>query len=119
MSAASKGHLSVVKRLLLEAGVDLNIRDTDLGRMHTALHLAATGGHEEILSALLLGGADKDALDKDWETPLMWAAMEGHLSIVDMLFQVGVNVNIHSTRRLYHMYYIFSCVWNAAPIHAF
>ena len=48
----------------------------------TALHLAASAGHAETVSALILGGCDIGIQDFSGHTPLQKAAAEGHLDIV-------------------------------------
>ena len=53
--------------VLLEAGADANARDP---KQETALHIAAKALHPGIVRALVAHGADLDALDKDYLTPL-------------------------------------------------
>ena len=63
----------------------------------TALHAAARGGQSAIVSALLSAGAEKDALDNDGLTPLIWAADKGHLEVVDTLLGAGVDCSARSS----------------------
>ena len=94
MRAVINGHQSTVDTLL-ESGADLNIHHTCCeGGM--ALHFAAERGHDEMVSALLLRGASKDALDFDGRTPLMWAVWNRHLSTVQLLLESGADLNIHA-----------------------
>lgn len=101
--ATIEGHLPIVESLLA-AGADVNIRSATsrwtalhYASRSTALHCAAKLGHDRILSALLEGGADKDAVDQDGLSPLSLAAMKGHLPIVQALLGAGCDVNIRDT----------------------
>ncbi len=73
MWAAFNGQLQSV-RLVLEAG-------EDLGAWYgqTALLLAASCGHTSCITALLEAGVDVDAEDTCGHTPLMGAAVGGHI----------------------------------------
>lgn len=96
MCAVLEGQLSTVEALLT-AGADCNIGTmNDTG--YAPLHVAAGNGYSEIVSALIRGGANKDAVDSNWETPLFWATREGHLAVVETLVAVGASANIQSTR---------------------
>lgn len=82
----------IVERLLA-AGADLNIRNPYDGSV--PLHHAAKGGHDGTLAVFLFRGADKDALDNDGMSPLMWAAREGHVG--EALLAAGADLSIRST----------------------
>ena len=45
----------------------------------TALTRASIEGYLDIVKALLAAGADKDKVDEDGDTPLIWAATQGQL----------------------------------------
>ena len=66
MLAASRGHTSVV-RVLLAASADTEQAEPPLGR--TPLHAAVCSGHARTVSALLHGGADWAARDRDGFSP--------------------------------------------------
>jgi hypothetical protein len=67
--ACAYGHLDVV-RFLLDRGIDVGERH----RGETPLHVAAFGGHAEIVAVLLGRGGPVDARDEVWDgTPLGWA----------------------------------------------
>ena len=52
----------------------------------TALHLAVAGGNEAVVSSLIiLESCDVNALDNMFRTPLHWAAVFGHSTIVSLL----------------------------------
>lgn len=49
---------------------------------NSPLHIAAAGGSVSIAEALLVSGANKDALNNVGDTPLIKAARGGRLSMV-------------------------------------
>lgn len=60
----------------------------------SAIHFVAYLGHEEMISELLSHGFDADAKDSSHQTPLWWAASQGHEAVVSLLLlQSHVNVN--------------------------
>ncbi len=80
--AASHGHLEVVKCLLAHgASIDTHTQMTG----STALHQAASHGHLEVVKCLLMHGASVDVLTISDATPLMEAAWNGHLGVVQIL----------------------------------
>ena len=116
--AASIGDDAVIE-LLLERGVDIDVRDkggnTPLlsavaagrhptARMllakgadvdargsceHTPLHRAVMRGDEEMVELLLEGGADMEAGDFKGQTAADWAALKGRRRLVDLLVRRG------------------------------
>ena len=50
-------------------------------------------GYRDIVKALLAAGADKDKVDEDGVTPLIWAATQGHLKVVQVLLKAGAKVD--------------------------
>ncbi|WP_257282696.1 ankyrin repeat domain-containing protein [Endozoicomonas sp. SESOKO1] len=92
--AADKGNVKAFK-LLLNRGVDLNVRD-ELGL--TALHLAPCSGNataiNEILNCLLERGANINKLDRLGRTPLLYAVLECKITGVDILLHKGANPEI-------------------------
>ena len=62
--------ISLVVRMLLEAGADINAPDE---RQFTPLHHAATWGHANVAAALIKAGADVNRGDANNVTPLHWA----------------------------------------------
>ena len=73
----------------MKKGTDINTRNK---YRQTPLHLAATGGHIEIVRLLLEKGADINARDIKG-TPLHWAASRGHLEVVRWLVENGADIN--------------------------
>ncbi|KAL1492603.1 hypothetical protein ABEB36_010840 [Hypothenemus hampei] len=74
----SQTHANVVKKLFQLA--DVNIRATQHGQ--TALMLAVSHGHLDMVKMLLEAGADINIQDEDGSTALMCAAEHGHIEIV-------------------------------------
>lgn len=93
MTAATKGRGAAVEALVA-AGTDLEMHSTTDG--WTALHFAVYYGHGEIVAALLSSGADKNALDGEGTTPLMWAAGNNRLVAAEKLLAAGAYLHMHN-----------------------
>ena len=76
--------------LLLHKGASPNI----LGDHGTALNLAASNGHEELVHLLLEYGADPGLSDEKYGHPLLTAASKDHRGIVKLLLDYGANVSL-------------------------
>ena len=96
IEAVKDNHIVTVKALL-DAGADVNDRDT-FGE--SLLHLAAVRGYKEMSSMLIAGGADVDARDDRGLTPLHAAAWGGHREILMLLLDKNVGINVRSTDGL-------------------
>ena len=91
--ACSFNNVPVV-RFLLEHGSD-PFDAMDDGR--TPLHLAAIGGHEELLAALLAASDERtgvDAMTEDGRTALHLAALGGNVPSVRLLMAHGADVDL-------------------------
>lgn len=86
--AAARGATKDVLRLLEDGA---KVLPDEVGR--TALHLAAAGGHADVVAALLLAGCDVNITDGAGCTALQHAAADGHLEVVRQLIQHGADVN--------------------------
>ncbi|KAJ2978093.1 hypothetical protein NUW58_g7604 [Xylaria curta] len=91
--AAGMGHQAVVKLLLEQPSVEVNVILDCADR--TPLYAAARGGHEAVVELLLdVGKAEADLARPGEHTPLSVAAEYGHEAIVRRLLNTGkVDVN--------------------------
>jgi ankyrin repeat protein len=89
--AARSGDARALARLLDEAPASLDARAEPYG--WTLLHLAASGGHLDVVDLLLTRGLDVNAREMGDNTYAMhWAAAAGHLDIVRRLADAGGDV---------------------------
>jgi uncharacterized protein len=95
IALACESASGAVMEQLVKAGVNPNATGP-LGE--TALHTCAHTGNVDGAKALLARGAKVDAGD-NWrgQTPLMWAAAQGHAAMVRVLAEAGADLNARST----------------------
>jgi len=91
LALAAKKNASVIVKLLVEAGVDINYQDEN---GETALHHASRLGHVDCVKVLIEGSdtqrADVELAEKNYGwTPLFVAAVEGQEGVVDLLVENG------------------------------
>ncbi|CAM9531418.1 unnamed protein product, partial [Laminaria digitata] len=84
------GHEQLAEELL-NAGACPNMRG-DGQRGWAPLHVAASCGQGDVLSALLAGGADKDALDDRGASPLHHAIVRDQVGSVRGLLATGADI---------------------------
>lgn len=94
MMAAYQGLLPIVK-LLVET-YDVEVNKTGW----TALHYAATNGYDDIVKYLLDHAAYIDAESPNATTPLMMAAMGGHITTVKLLLDEGADMNLRNQQKM-------------------
>lgn len=94
LTLATKANYEVIVEMLVEAGVNVNWRDHT---GETALHVAARFGHTGCAEVLLRGTedlkADVEIAENSYAwTPLHVAAVDGQLSMVQLLVNGGADV---------------------------
>lgn len=95
--AISFSRIEIVKYLVLEKNVDLNMHVNN--RNETALCMAAADGASEIAKFLIsTKKVDLNAQNKYKETPVSVAAYRGALDIVKELFEAGADILIPDER---------------------
>lgn len=92
--ACESGSAPIVEKLIA-AGVSANATGP---YGETALHTCAHAGRVDAAKVLIAHGASLDAGDS-WrgQTPLMWAAAQGHPDMMRVLIEAGADVNARST----------------------
>jgi ankyrin repeat protein len=88
MMAAYNGSMGLVSYLVNTRAVEINQPGW------SALHYAATNGHEAIIKYLLDKGAYVDPESPNGTTALMMAARGGHISVVKLLLDRGADLSI-------------------------
>jgi len=88
-TAVWKGHTNIV-RLLLDAGANTEV-GAGKDAYGTPLHQACYRGNLELVTLLLNRGANLHAVDNTAETPICFAAGEGHLDVVRYLLERGAD----------------------------
>jgi ankyrin repeat protein len=87
MEACESGDYAAT-RSLIEAGVDVNYKDT-FG--NTALFYSALRSHIDVMRLLLTAGADVGTTNLDGSPPLMAAVLSGKLEPVQILLHSGAS----------------------------
>ena len=92
--AAERGHIVVVRELLVREDVDINNKSEN--RQFAPLHFAAKHGHKMVVEQLLLHeDIDVNVRSEQDETPLWMAADHGYELIVEILLtRQDVDVNL-------------------------
>lgn len=88
--AASQGHIEIAEKLLSTEGVHVNEADFS---GNTALLKAATAGHVTIVEFLLVKGA-RQLQNKDGVTPLLIAAGQDSMEMVQLLLKAGGDAHL-------------------------
>jgi len=88
--AAKKGHLFVVSSLVT-LNPQLVLSKNSSG--DTPLHLAALGGHKNVVEFLLAHRADVNAEDNFGETALSYSLIWDHAKVAELLLAHGADVN--------------------------
>ncbi|KAG4261690.1 hypothetical protein FPRO03_11707 [Fusarium proliferatum] len=105
--SCQKGY-DAMTELLLEANAPFNVRghkEANVASMEvqdaSPLHAAISGGHVNVVKALLLRGADAnlEVDDCDCQTPLLAAIQRGDLRIIRVLLDSGAKLHSYSLQR--------------------
>ena len=88
--AAQKGHIDIVKLLLMSKS-KLNIKDRD---GLTPLHVATQEGHTKVVELLVNSKAKVNIRDKWGHIPLHWATYHGHTDIAKLLIANKSKLNV-------------------------
>jgi cytohesin len=105
-SAVITGNLDEVKQIVIDCGVNPNIKGPNPNPFgFTLLHYAAMDGRHEIAKLLLEHGADPNIQDNNGRTPLHWAAWKGHLEVVELLLEHGADPNVQDYGGMTPLHY--------------
>lgn len=88
-TAAAAGDLSAVRGVLSSTSIDVNLGDHD-GRR--AMHLAACGGHKEIVKLLISLSGDVNVEDERGGTPLNDALRHQQEGMAELLWMAGARL---------------------------
>jgi len=94
--ATANNHPDIVGYIvkhLLRSGADINIRDHS---KQTALHCAASYGHQDIAQMLLTSGAATDYKDVDGRIALHYAAGGGYDTVVDLILDHDAKADVQT-----------------------
>ncbi|XTI84042.1 ankyrin repeat protein, partial [Cenococcum geophilum] len=94
-AASTEGRVKTVE-LLLQKGADANVQGGRYGNAHNG---AAFNGRTELLRLLLTGNrAGQDLRDDQGRSALHLAARGGHISTMDSLLALGMDINVKDMR---------------------
>lgn len=71
-----------------------SVKSEELDPTEFPVHAAAVSGDDGLLSHLLVGGADPNALCPNGRSALVYAVHGGSKACVDVLFSAGANANL-------------------------
>ncbi|KAK9480785.1 GDPD-domain-containing protein [Lipomyces japonicus] len=92
LNYAARSNYSNIIELLLDAGLDINYAEYQLGE--TALYVASRTGHVESVQVLLKHGANTEIAEATYGwTPLFAASVDGFLQIVELLIANGCDID--------------------------
>lgn len=91
--AAERGYSTVVDMLLSQPGI---IPNEKIKKGSTALHIAASFGHTDIVQKLLQAHWDPNLTNDEGATPILAAMQNGHYKVVKLLLQIE-NLDLRSS----------------------
>ena len=101
VNTAAAGRVAELKSLLLR-GEDPDSADLS---GNTALTMAATNKHTEVVQLLVSCGANVNGRDKNMMTSLLFAINKGYVEIVRQLLDLGADRNVSDTNGRGALYY--------------
>ncbi|XP_044735383.1 ankyrin repeat domain-containing protein 50 isoform X2 [Chrysoperla carnea] len=90
---AAEGNAALLALALQASTEPVNLEASESGHGQTALNVAASHGHTEVVQILLTAGADVNHADADGWTALRAAAWGGHVEVVEALLKHGCSVD--------------------------
>ncbi|KAI4206474.1 MAG: hypothetical protein LQ348_000974 [Seirophora lacunosa] len=99
---------------LAQRAVDGGVFIDAKSRGKTALHVATTHQHLEMMDILIANGADLEACDDEEETPIFEAAASGSTTLVARLLYHGAD--IEARNRLWRTPLHRAVNWQSAPV---
>lgn len=87
--ASLHGHLEIATQLVAAKSP---IHASTIQDSQTALHMAASEGHDGIVIMLCCNGAKTDARDNSGQTPFFLAVSRGQQRVADLLLNAGANL---------------------------
>jgi ankyrin repeat protein len=111
--AARKGWLSIARLLVEKGRADVHVPSIS---GLTALMVACSRGHAEVVTFLLEKGADPGMLCSKGKTALMYAAEHGHMRCVHRLLEAGVEVEVDCADKSGKTAFAYACLEGHAEV---
>ena len=100
-ATAGMNDLDAFEKLSASTECDINATDYE---SRTALHVAASSGHFEMVERLIKIGASVHSRDKYDNSPLFLACAAGHIDVVDLLITSGANLDVTGSNVMWRFY---------------
>lgn len=94
--ACEEGNLVGLEQLAIRHEVNLNVANK-LGE--TSMHVASGTGNDKVVMYLRSQNVPVDVKDRRGDTPLIWAARNGHNNVIRILCK-DKNVNINHVNKV-------------------
>jgi len=93
-----KSRAEIIKALVAK-GASIKIAEPQ--GIQSALHLAAMNGYDKVCNALVNLGADPNVTNKISKTPLIYAAAEGHVKVLEVLVKCP-NIDLEAKDQIHY-----------------